>query len=242
MSTSSIGSEIVPRESFSLPVIYPKFKAGESNQKSFTGFVLTNNEVMSSGYSETYLGVSGSNYPVCGSKTAADGASAPTFVPILSHKYMPYSTANSRPENPVTGTLEFDNRLNIPVWYAPVEGVPRWMTSDGAYITDKVTRIKGTTAQREAMSLDYNSHGLRYYDTDLKKYVMFNGWIWTNLDGTNLKQSGTFAEKPTDTRSVPIGFKYFCTDRQTTEGATNGIEIIYKGNNVWVDALGRVVV
>ena len=242
LSTSSIGSETVPRESFSLPVIYPKFKAGESNQKSFTGFVLTNNEVMSSRYSETYLGVSGSNYPVCGSKTAADGTSAPTFVPILSHKYMPYSTANSRPENPVTGTLEFDNRLNIPVWYAPVEGVPRWMTSDGAYITDKVTRIKGTTAQREAMSLDYNSHGLRYYDTDLKKYVMFNGWIWTNLDGTNLKQSGTFAEKPTDTRSVPIGFKYFCTDRQTTEGATNGIEIIYKGNNVWVDALGRVVV
>lgn len=242
LSTSHIRSETVPRKPFSLPVIYPKFKAGESNEKSFTGFSLTNNEVMSGGYSETYLGVSGSNYPVCGSKTAADGASAPTFVPILSHKYMPYSTANSRPENPVTGTLEFDSRLNIPVWYAAVEGVPRWMTSDGAYITDKVTRIKGTTVQREAMSLDYNSYGLRYYDTDLKKYVMFNGWIWTNLDGTNLKQYGTFAEKPTDTRSVPIGFKYFCTDRQTTEGATNGIEIIYKGNNIWVDALGRVVV
>ena len=34
---------------------------------------------------------------------------------------------------------------------------------------------------------------------------------------------------------------YFCTDKQSTEGGTNGIEIIHKGNNVWVDALGRVV-
>ena len=34
---------------------------------------------------------------------------------------------------------------------------------------------------------------------------------------------------------------YFCTDKQTTEGASNGIMIYHKGNNVWVDALGRVV-
>ena len=51
---------------------------------------------------------------------------------------------------------------------------------------------------------------------------------------------GTFAQKPNDD-DISIGHKYFCTDRQTAEGATDGIEIIYKGNNVWVDALGRVV-
>lgn len=34
---------------------------------------------------------------------------------------------------------------------------------------------------------------------------------------------------------------YFCTDKQTTEGITNGIMIYYKGDSVWVDALGRVV-
>jgi hypothetical protein len=50
--------------------------------------------------------------------------------------------------------------------------------------------------------------------------------------------SGTFANKPT---GVNVGFQYFCTDKQTTEGATNGIEITYKGNDVWVDALGRVI-
>ena len=51
-------------------------------------------------------------------------------------------------------------------------------------------------------------------------------------------KSGTFASRPINS---PIGFKYFCTDKQTSEGATNGIMIYHKGNNVWVDALGRVI-
>lgn len=55
------------------------------------------------------------------------------------------------------------------------------------------------------------------------------------------KSSGTFAQKPTTTDNIPVGFEYFCTDKQTTEGTTNGIMIYHKGDNVWVDALGRVV-
>ena len=51
-------------------------------------------------------------------------------------------------------------------------------------------------------------------------------------------KSGTFASRPINS---PIGFKYFCTDKQTSEGATNGIMIYHKGNNVWVDALGRII-
>lgn len=53
------------------------------------------------------------------------------------------------------------------------------------------------------------------------------------------KSFGNYQSKPTN---VEIGSSYFCTDRQTSEGASNGIMIYYKGNNVWVDALGRVVV
>lgn len=49
---------------------------------------------------------------------------------------------------------------------------------------------------------------------------------------------GTFNNKPYNS---PIGFAFFCTDKQTAEGSTNGIMIYHKGNNVWVDALGRVV-
>ena len=72
-----------------------------------------------------------------------------------------------------------------------------------------------------------------------------NGWLKIT-DGSNWHDfqqiySGTFANKPTVEQGIPIGFAYFCTDKQTTEGMTNGIMIYHKGNNVWVDALGRVV-
>ena len=69
-------------------------------------------------------------------------------------------------------------------------------------------------------------------------------------DITNIKQSsGTFENKPNG-ENIYIGFSYFCTDKQTTEGYTNGIMIFYKGQDttdpdnptdVWVDALGRIV-
>lgn len=49
---------------------------------------------------------------------------------------------------------------------------------------------------------------------------------------------GVFSEKP---KNVEVGFQYFCTDKQTSEGNNDGIVIYHKGNNVWVDALGRVV-
>lgn len=58
------------------------------------------------------------------------------------------------------------------------------------------------------------------------------------LSNNLYKYSGNFNNKP----SYPdVGFAYFCTDKQTTEGTTNGIMIYHKGDNVWVDALGRVV-
>lgn len=53
-----------------------------------------------------------------------------------------------------------------------------------------------------------------------------------------LIMSGLFADKPVN---VEIGYPYFCTDKQTTEGSTNGIMIYHKGDNIWVDALGRVI-
>ena len=56
-----------------------------------------------------------------------------------------------------------------------------------------------------------------------------------------LSESGTFEQKPTAEQGVEIGFAYFCTNKQTEEGTTNGIMIYYKGADVWVDALGRVV-
>lgn len=64
-------------------------------------------------------------------------------------------------------------------------------------------------------------------------------WVDTTVTQNSFPyKSGTFANKPTE---VDVGYAYFCTDKQTTEGTTNGIMIYHKGDNVWVDALGRVV-
>ena len=103
----------------------------------------------------------------------------------------------------------------------------------------------GSTANRPTMnnnSYDNSVSGFCYFDTDLKKPIykndIYGGWVDALGNDPDAKTSGTFAQKPSN---VAVGFRYFCTDKQTTEGATNGIEIIHKGSNVWVDALGRVV-
>lgn len=50
--------------------------------------------------------------------------------------------------------------------------------------------------------------------------------------------SGSYQSRPIN---VKVGFSYFCTDKQTSEGGSNGIMLYYKGNDVWVDALGRTI-
>lgn len=51
------------------------------------------------------------------------------------------------------------------------------------------------------------------------------------------RTQGTYANRPTNPN---VGQVYFCTDKQTTEGTTNGIPLYWNGTN-WVDALGRIV-
>ena len=82
-----------------------------------------------------------------------------------------------------------------------------------------------------------------YFDTDLKKPVWYNGTSrWVDSDGNlaGVKKQGTFDEKPSQ-YDISIGYSYFCTNKQTTEGTIDGIMIYHKGNGIWVDALGRVV-
>lgn len=82
-------------------------------------------------------------------------------------------------------------------------------------------------------SLQYGK--LVAYLTNKKKYVDFEG------KDLNVKSSGVFSEKPNADQGIKVGFQFFCTDRKTSEGSTNGIMIYHKGDNVWVDALGRIV-
>lgn len=83
------------------------------------------------------------------------------------------------------------------------------------------------------------------YDTTINKPIWWNKTFarWETSDGNpaNVKNYGTFAEKPAASDGIKLGFQYFCTDKQTSEGGNNGIVIYYKGGDNWVDALGRIV-
>lgn len=85
---------------------------------------------------------------------------------------------------------------------------------------------KGNSSQRPI--LKNSDEGSEYYDTTLKKKILWNGTNWTNLDGTSLdlKKSGTTAERPAN---VDIGFIY----KDTTLNKL----ILWEGNK-WVNLDG----
>ena len=104
-----------------------------------------------------------------------------------------------------------------------------------------------TREELEELGIPLSNYTYYKYDATnnykFKKYT-FNPSInkWQNDQGITdtVNYSGTFENKPSK-GDITIGFEYFCTDKQTTEGATNGIMIYHKGGDVWVDALGRVI-
>ena len=46
-------------------------------------------------------------------------------------------------------------------------------------------KMKGATADRPA-DLSSDDAGFQYFDTDLGKYIVWNGSDWANMDGTPL--------------------------------------------------------
>lgn len=92
-----------------------------------------------------------------------------------------------------------------------------------------------TLKVRKQGSLDFSEYFRR---SSRILYIWKQGYTFITFNGigSNVNLSGTFAERPLS--GIPIGFGYFCTNRQTPEGQTNGIMLYYTGSG-WVDALGR---
>ena len=114
----------------------------------------------------------------------------------------------------------------------------------GTSIDIPILYTKGNSTTRNSFSPALIPNGFRYIDTTIYKELININATFREFDSViaDTKRFGTFSEKPTvQDNKIYIGFRYFCTDKQTTEGATNGIEIIHKGNNVWVDSLGRTI-
>lgn len=85
------------------------------------------------------------------------------------------------------------------------------------------------------------------YDLNIPCIVsnnMYNGSIgnvtYMVSKDDEINKSGPFKQKP-KAANIYVGFHYFCTDRRAKESDGYGIEIIHKGDNVWVDALGRII-
>lgn len=142
-------------------------------------------------------------------------------------------TSENRPANMLfenTGFRYYDTTLKKPVYY-----------NNGKYY-DALGNIPELKTIGSDDEKPINAPlGWGYFNTTLKKQMYKGNNSWVDSEGNNIKfkKSGIFSDKPiTD---VPIGYAYFCIDRKSTEASSNGIVIYYKGDNVWVDALGRVV-
>ena len=78
-------------------------------------------------------------------------------------------------DNSNVGTMLFYK--NRPTWWNGIE----WINNNG-YNSEYLT--KGTTTQRPTLSSA--DEGFEYYDSTLKKKVLWNGTAWVNMDGSSL--------------------------------------------------------
>lgn len=69
-------------------------------------------------------------------------------------------------------------------WFCATSGSPGTWFPIGTIEQYAGLKKQGTTAERPAMNQNYI--GATYYDTTLKKMILWNGTAWTNLDGTAL--------------------------------------------------------
>lgn len=58
-----------------------------------------------------------------------------------------------------------------------------------------------------------------------------------------INKFGTFEEKPTS--NIYLGYSYFCTNRPSIDYERDGLMIYYAGNDgsndIWIDALGKII-
>lgn len=89
--------------------------------------------------------------------------------------------------------------------------------TSGSFKTRILASVKnvGTTAQRPVLNADEVYLGFQYWDTDLGKYIVWNGTTWVNPDGTKLAPTrGTTAQRPV-LEPGDYGFIYYDTSLQT---------------------------
>ena len=100
--------------------------------------------------------------------------------------------------------------------------------------------VSASSFDKQSYMPNHSYTGHSIYDKKGKKPIWWDGENYRCFDGElhDVSRYGIFAKVPV----LPaVGFSYFCTDKQSVEGSEPGIMLYHKGNNVWVDALGRVI-
>lgn len=220
----------------------PTGKIGNENFNYLMSSPFSNEEIVRVLYSGSWLGCSKQPFIACNllypsaiARTMNTNGTVKSYIfnDALGGIIPNYGTTDERPTTPIEGLNYFDTTIK-----------------------KQLVRIQGKWYYVKVLNVDYVESGnmwgwqsagkypmfTNFYLNDLQKVLFSVGDKWVDAFGNRAgtKYYGKFSEKPSSDYAT-IGFAYFCTDKQTVEGSTNGIIIYHKGNNVWVDALGRVI-
>lgn len=200
----------------------------KNSNEGFIGHYYTSNNSISNKLIEYLLGINPNGHPSVAKREDDNNFDIKT---IYSQLYFPYSYANSRPDNPVRGQIDFDCVTWLPIIFSPYNGVNHWVNTDGIQIDEKcfVPIVNNTT---NLTQLHITSRGFKCYVIDLHKWCVWTGSRWETYDNHSVNNiRGTSNNRP----NIPdwdSGFQYFDT--------TLNKPIWWTGTK-WVDATGADV-
>lgn len=181
LSSTKIANGAAPEVPYITPMCF--LDTENTGSTSFVGLRFTNYKQLGNTRYDFLLGVHGGT-PVF-SYSTLDGSKW-QLRRLYSTHTIPVYTSSSFPSTSTCdrGGFVFYTPLNHLICYDSYAG--RWYDSLGVRITSNVTKRRGSTSDRTGMTMYSYNDGFLFYDTDLKKYVLWNGSAWVNMDGTAL--------------------------------------------------------
>ena len=167
------------------PIMYPMWYLNNGANTGFVGIRMTTNNQFFSTRRDFILGMDKSGFLVY-DFGEMDGSNWLPKRIYTTHSIPVQGSGNDFPSGSKYGRGGF-------VYYVPLKHLicyntytGEWQDALGVRITSNITARRGTTITRTGMTMYAYNDGFMFYDTDLKKYVYWNGTAWVNLDGTVL--------------------------------------------------------
>lgn len=185
-SSTKIANGNAPSIPFIIPMCYLDT---EISPQSFVGVRITNYNQQSNTRKDALIGFDGSGIPrydygeLDGEKWNLKRIYSTHTVPVHSASSFPVNANFDR------GAFVFYISIRGNISYDSYTG--GWYDQLGVRITSNVTKRRGNTADRTGMTMYSYNDGFLFYDTDLGKYVCWDGSAWVNLDETVVSVSAS---------------------------------------------------